>query len=104
MTCKVAVKINLTCAQSVSCFLTCPELIKSGDLGVCKYGERCTFAFNQLEIDIWTAERKGNLDRNFLFEKPEAKVDARNSIIQLLQENKGMFIYLCQVSVSILSP
>lgn len=84
-------------------FLTCAELLKSGDLGVCKYGEKCTFAYNQLEIDVWTEERKGTLDRNLLFETQAAKLDPVNSIIRLLQENKGMYIFLCQVSSRILS-
>uniref|UniRef100_A0A3P9IDV5 Zinc finger CCCH-type containing 7B n=1 Tax=Oryzias latipes TaxID=8090 RepID=A0A3P9IDV5_ORYLA len=66
------------------------------DLGVCKYGENCTFAYNQLEIDVWTVERKGTLDRNLLFGAEDGKLDPVNSIICLLRENKGMFIFLCQ--------
>uniref|UniRef100_A0A7N6BZM6 C3H1-type domain-containing protein n=1 Tax=Anabas testudineus TaxID=64144 RepID=A0A7N6BZM6_ANATE len=65
--------------------------MKSGDLGLCKYGEKCTFAYNQLEIDVWTEERKGTLNRNLLFES-----DPVNSIIHLLQEHKGAFVFLCQ--------
>uniref|UniRef100_A0A8C7X976 Zinc finger CCCH-type containing 7B n=1 Tax=Oryzias sinensis TaxID=183150 RepID=A0A8C7X976_9TELE len=71
------------------------------DLGVCKYGENCTFAYNQLEIDVWTEERKGTLDRNLLFGAEDGKLDPVNSIICLLRENKGMFIFLCQVSCCI---
>ncbi|XP_017272166.1 zinc finger CCCH domain-containing protein 7B isoform X1 [Kryptolebias marmoratus] len=77
-------------------FVLCRNLLKSGDLGVCEYGERCTFAYNQLEIDVWTEERRGTLDRNLLFETTAVKLDPVNSIICLLQENKGMFIFLCQ--------
>lgn len=73
-------------------------MLKSGDLGLCKYGENCTFAYNQLEIDVWTEERKGTLDRNLLFGAEDGKLDPVNSIICLLRENKGMFIFLCQVS------
>lgn len=76
------------------CFLTCPELLNSGDLGLCKYGEKCTFAYNQLEIDVWTEERKETLNRNLLFES-----DPVNGIIHLLQEHKGSFVFLCQVSL-----
>ncbi|XP_035805332.2 zinc finger CCCH domain-containing protein 7B-like isoform X3 [Amphiprion ocellaris] len=76
-------------------FVICRELLKSGDLGLCKYGENCTFAYNQLEIDVWTEERKGKLDRDLLFETP-SKLDPVNAIIRLLQENKGMFMFLCQ--------
>ncbi|XP_061555731.1 zinc finger CCCH domain-containing protein 7B-like isoform X2 [Phycodurus eques] len=76
-------------------FVLCREL--SGDLGLCKFGEKCTFAFHQLEIDVWTEERKGTLDRNLLFGPPGVtNVDPANSIIRLLQEHKGMFIFLCQ--------
>ncbi|XP_019122488.2 zinc finger CCCH domain-containing protein 7B isoform X1 [Larimichthys crocea] len=77
-------------------FALCKELLKSGDLGVCKYGEKCTFAYNQLEIDVWTEERKGALDRNLLFETTADKLDPVISIIRLLQEHKGVFMFLCQ--------
>ncbi|KAM9346032.1 zinc finger CCCH domain-containing protein 7B-like [Symphorus nematophorus] len=77
-------------------FVLCKELLNSGDLGLCKYGERCTFAYNQLEIDVWTEERKGTLDRNLLFETAAGKLDPVNNVIRLVQENKGMFLFLCQ--------
>lgn len=77
-------------------FVLCRELLKSGDVGLCKYGEKCNFAFNQLEIDVWTEERKGILDRKLLFETAAVKLDPVNSIIRLLQEHKGMFVFLCQ--------
>uniref|UniRef100_A0A3B4B0H9 C3H1-type domain-containing protein n=1 Tax=Periophthalmus magnuspinnatus TaxID=409849 RepID=A0A3B4B0H9_9GOBI len=65
------------------------------DLGLCKYGEDCTFAFNQMEIDVWTEERKGRFDRKLLCEKPAVKQEPVNGVIQILQENKGVFIFLC---------
>ncbi|XP_075999015.1 zinc finger CCCH domain-containing protein 7B-like isoform X2 [Genypterus blacodes] len=77
-------------------FVLCRELLKSGDIGLCKYGEKCTFAFNQIEIDVWTEERKGTLDRSALFDTTPVKLDPVNSIIRLLQENKGIFMFLCQ--------
>uniref|UniRef100_A0A8C2YZK9 Zinc finger CCCH-type containing 7Ba n=1 Tax=Cyclopterus lumpus TaxID=8103 RepID=A0A8C2YZK9_CYCLU len=77
-------------------FVLCRELLKSGDLGLCKFGENCTFAYNQLEIDVWTEERKGRLDRNLLFDTSGLKLDPVNSIIRLLREDKGMFMFLCQ--------
>lgn len=80
------------------CFLIFPELLKSGELGVCKYGEKCTFAYNQMEIDVWTEEKKGRLDRTRLFGTKAFKLDPVSSIICLLQENKGTFMFLCQVS------
>lgn len=76
-------------------FVLCREIQQSGDRGLCKYGENCTFAFNQLEIDVWTEERKGTFNRNLLFDKPAKKQDPLKGIIQILQENKGMFIFLC---------
>ncbi|XP_036945103.1 zinc finger CCCH domain-containing protein 7B-like isoform X2 [Acanthopagrus latus] len=77
-------------------FVLCRELLKSGDLGLCKFGENCTFAFNQLEIDVWTEERKRTLDRNLLFETASVRLDPVNRIIRLLQEHKGTFMFLCQ--------
>ncbi|XP_037333028.2 zinc finger CCCH-type containing 7Ba isoform X3 [Pungitius pungitius] len=77
-------------------FVLCRELINSGDLGLCKYGENCTFAYNQLEIDVWTEERKGRLDRNLLFDTSGLKLDPVNSVIHLLHEDRGMFMFLCQ--------
>ncbi|XP_023204725.1 zinc finger CCCH domain-containing protein 7B-like [Xiphophorus maculatus] len=77
-------------------FVLCRELLRSGDAGVCKFGEKCTFAYNQLEIDVWTEERKGRLDRFSLLGASAVQLDPVNSIIGLLQEHKGMFIFLCQ--------
>ncbi|XP_078140633.1 zinc finger CCCH domain-containing protein 7B-like [Centroberyx gerrardi] len=77
-------------------FKLCTELLKSGDLGLCKFGEKCTFAFNQLEIDVWTEERKGTLDRILLFEPAAVRLDPILSVVRLLQEHKGMFMFLCQ--------
>uniref|UniRef100_UPI0037E75EB9 zinc finger CCCH domain-containing protein 7B-like isoform X2 n=1 Tax=Semicossyphus pulcher TaxID=241346 RepID=UPI0037E75EB9 len=77
-------------------FVLCRELLKSGDEGLCKYGEKCNFAFNQLEIDVWMEERKGTLDRTLLFATAAVKLDPVNSIIRLLQENKGIYVFLCQ--------
>ncbi|XP_029294224.1 zinc finger CCCH domain-containing protein 7B-like isoform X2 [Cottoperca gobio] len=74
-------------------FVLCRELLKFGH---CKFKEDCTFAYNQLEIDVWTEERKGTLDRNLLFEKAGFQMDPVKSIIRLLQENEGIFMFLCQ--------
>uniref|UniRef100_A0A3B4Y6I1 Zinc finger CCCH-type containing 7B n=1 Tax=Seriola lalandi dorsalis TaxID=1841481 RepID=A0A3B4Y6I1_SERLL len=75
------------------CFPSRPELLDTGD---CKFGEDCTFAYNQLEIDVWTEERKGMLDRSLLFEPASVTLDPVTSIIRLLQEHKGTFMFLCQ--------
>lgn len=82
-------------ASFSAAYVLCREILQSGDLGVCKYGEDCTFAFNQLEIDVWTEERKGKFDREALFEKPGMKQDPVKGIIKILEEHKGMFIFLC---------
>uniref|UniRef100_A0A3Q4G8S2 Zinc finger CCCH-type containing 7B n=1 Tax=Neolamprologus brichardi TaxID=32507 RepID=A0A3Q4G8S2_NEOBR len=58
--------------------------------------KKCTFAYNQMEIDVWTEEKKGRLDRNRLFGTKSFKLDPVSSIICLLQENKGTFMFLCQ--------
>ncbi|KAM6965983.1 zinc finger CCCH domain-containing protein 7B-like [Tautogolabrus adspersus] len=77
-------------------FVLCRELLSSGDLAVCKYGEECNFAFNQLEIDVWTEERKGRLDRRRLFDSSAVHHDPVSSILRLIQENKGVYMFLCQ--------
>ncbi|XP_034566449.1 zinc finger CCCH domain-containing protein 7B-like [Notolabrus celidotus] len=77
-------------------FVLCRELLQSGDQGLCKYGENCNFAFNQLEIDVWSVERKGALVRTLLFESTANKLDPVSSVIHLSQEHKGVFMFLCQ--------
>ncbi|XP_074552268.1 zinc finger CCCH domain-containing protein 7B-like isoform X2 [Halichoeres trimaculatus] len=77
-------------------FVLCRELLKSGDEGVCKYGEKCNFAFNQLEIDVWMLEREGALVRKLLFESTADSLDPVSRVTQLLQEDKGVFMFLCQ--------
>lgn len=71
------------------------DMMRTGNSSQCKFGENCTFAYNQLEIDVWTMERTGKLDRNLLFES--SKLDPVNCIIRLLQEFKGAFVFICQV-------
>lgn len=77
-------------------FVICRDLLTTGDLSQCKYGEKCTFAANQLEIDVWTEERKGRLDRGLLFDTTPLKLDPVSAVIRVLQENRGMFVFLCQ--------
>lgn len=71
--------------------------MRTGNSSKCKFGENCTFAYNQLEIDVWTLERSGRLDRNLLFESTATKLDPENRITRLLQEYQGVFVFLCQV-------
>lgn len=65
--------------------------------GLCKFGEDCNFAFNQLEIDVWTEERNGRLDRKRLFETAALQMDPINNIKHLLQDHSGAYTFLCQV-------
>lgn len=74
------------------------DMIRTGNSSSCKFGENCTFGYNQLEIDVWTMERNGKLDRNLLFESTATKLDPVNRIARLLQEYQGVFVFLCQVS------
>eukprot|EP00079_Xenopus_tropicalis_P009872 XP_002934256.1 PREDICTED: zinc finger CCCH domain-containing protein 7B [Xenopus tropicalis] len=60
----------------------------------CKYREDCTFAYYQEEIDVWNEERKLTLRRDQLFLLPSG-VKA-GTVTWLLQEHKGIFIFLCQ--------
>lgn len=74
------------------------DMMRTGNSSSCKFGENCTFAYNQLEIDVWTMERNGKLDRNLLFEATATQLDPVNRITRLLQEYQGVFVFLCQVS------
>ncbi|XP_031432761.1 zinc finger CCCH domain-containing protein 7B [Clupea harengus] len=66
----------------------------------CKYGENCTFAYYQEEIDVWTQERRGTLIRELLF-TPLGSTGTHThthtlTISQLLQIHTGMFMFLCE--------
>lgn len=74
------------------------DMMRTGSSSHCKFGENCTFAYNQLEIDVWTMERTGKLDRNLLFDTTATKLEPVNRITRLLQEYQGVFVFLCQVS------
>lgn len=74
------------------------DMMRTGNSSSCKFGENCTFAYNQLEIDVWTMERNGKLDRNLLFEATATQLDPVNRITRLLQEYQGVFVFLCRVS------
>ncbi|KAL2100702.1 hypothetical protein ACEWY4_002463 [Coilia grayii] len=61
----------------------------------CKYGENCTFAYYQEEIDVWTQERKGALMRELLFDPLAFCSRQTLTISHLLQTHSGMFMFLC---------
>uniref|UniRef100_A0AAY5L6Y9 C3H1-type domain-containing protein n=1 Tax=Esox lucius TaxID=8010 RepID=A0AAY5L6Y9_ESOLU len=75
-------------------FMLCKEVLESQ---VCKYGEDCTFAYCQEEVDVWTLERKEVLNRELLFERQGPNDKTTLSITRLLQLQNGMFMYLCGV-------
>lgn len=64
----------------------------------CKYGDNCTFAYHQEEIDVWTEERKGTLNRDLLFDPLGGLKRGSLTIAKLLKEHQGIFTFLCEVS------
>ncbi|KAM4721534.1 zinc finger CCCH domain-containing protein 7B [Rhinophrynus dorsalis] len=72
-------------------YMQCKEIQTRQD---CKYGENCTFAYYQEEIDVWNEERKGALHRSQLFLLPVGIKP--ESVASLLKEHNGIFTFLCQ--------
>lgn len=70
----------------------------------CQYGENCTFAYCQEEIDVWTQERKGALSRELLFDPLGSTERRALSVTRLLQLHMGMFMFLCEVRPPPLPP
>lgn len=63
----------------------------------CKYGDNCTFAYHQEEIDVWTEERKGTLNRDLLFDPLGGIKRGNLTITKILKEHQGIFTFLCEV-------
>ncbi|KAI2666900.1 Zinc finger CCCH domain-containing protein 7B [Labeo rohita] len=59
---------------------------------VCKYGEGCTFAYCQEEIDVWTQERRGLLVRELLFNPLSTNERQALSVTELLNIHTGIMI------------
>ncbi|XP_041735551.1 zinc finger CCCH domain-containing protein 7B-like isoform X1 [Coregonus clupeaformis] len=75
-------------------FMLCKEVLETQK---CKYREGCTFAYCQEEVDVWTLERKGALNRELLFDPQSPNNDRPTlGITCLLQLHNGMFMYLCE--------
>uniref|UniRef100_A0A8C7TBN4 Zinc finger CCCH-type containing 7B n=1 Tax=Oncorhynchus mykiss TaxID=8022 RepID=A0A8C7TBN4_ONCMY len=75
-------------------FMLCKEVLETQK---CKYRAGCTFAYCQEEVDVWTLERKGALNRELLFDSQSPNNDRPTlSIKCLLQLHNGMFMYLCE--------
>ncbi|XP_051988841.1 zinc finger CCCH domain-containing protein 7A-like [Xyrauchen texanus] len=75
-------------------FVLCREILENQ---VCKFGEDCTFAYCQEEIDVWTQERRGLLVRELLFNPLATNQRQALSVIKLLNMHTGMFMFLCEV-------
>lgn len=73
----------------------CVEVLENQE---CKYGEDCTFAYYQEEIDVWTKERRGLLVRELLFSPFSTNERPELSVIKLLNVHAGMFMFLCEVN------
>uniref|UniRef100_A0A8C1TXK9 Zinc finger CCCH domain-containing protein 7B-like n=1 Tax=Cyprinus carpio TaxID=7962 RepID=A0A8C1TXK9_CYPCA len=74
-------------------FVLCKEVQERQE---CQYGENCTFAYCQEEIDVWTQERKGALSRELLFDPLGTNERRALSVTRLLQLHMGMFMFLCE--------
>ncbi|XP_051928233.1 zinc finger CCCH domain-containing protein 7B isoform X1 [Hippocampus zosterae] len=74
-------------------FVLCKEVQERQE---CQYGENCTFAYCQEEINVWTQERKGALSRELLFDPLGSTERRALSVTRLLQLHMGMFMFLCE--------
>uniref|UniRef100_UPI00358F7E37 zinc finger CCCH domain-containing protein 7A n=1 Tax=Myxine glutinosa TaxID=7769 RepID=UPI00358F7E37 len=71
-------------------YYMCKEVAEGVD---CSYPGRCTFAYCQEEIDVWTLERKGIFHRDHLFDTGPSK--PRITLAQILAEHRGGYLFLC---------
>ncbi|XP_038612277.1 zinc finger CCCH domain-containing protein 7B isoform X2 [Tachyglossus aculeatus] len=78
----------------VGSYYLCKDMINKQD---CKYGDNCTFAYHQEEIDVWTEERKGTLNRDLLFDPLGGVRRGTLTIDKLLKEHQGIFTFLCEI-------
>ncbi|KAI6079650.1 Zinc finger CCCH domain-containing protein 7B isoform X4 [Aix galericulata] len=78
----------------VGSYYLCKDMLNKQD---CKYGDNCTFAYHQEEIDVWTEERKGTLNRDLLFDPLGGIKQSSLTIAKLLKEHQGIFTFLCEV-------
>uniref|UniRef100_A0A8D0H4N5 Zinc finger CCCH-type containing 7B n=1 Tax=Sphenodon punctatus TaxID=8508 RepID=A0A8D0H4N5_SPHPU len=78
----------------IGSYYLCKDMINKQD---CKYGDNCTFAYHQEEIDVWTEERKGTLNRDLLFDPLGGIKRGSLTIAKLLKEHQGIFTFLCEI-------
>ncbi|XP_026877845.2 zinc finger CCCH-type containing 7Ba isoform X1 [Electrophorus electricus] len=83
-----------TRSNFLGAYVLCKEVLERQD---CKYGEACTFAYCQEEIDVWTQERRGLLTRELLFNPLSTNQRQALSVIKLLNMHNGMFMFLCEM-------
>ncbi|XP_072889563.1 zinc finger CCCH domain-containing protein 7B [Hemitrygon akajei] len=74
-------------------YYLCNDIVSKGE---CKFGDRCTFAYSQEEIDVWTLERKGAINRELLFDPLGGDTRCSLTVAKLLKEHLGHFMYLCE--------
>ncbi|NWX08000.1 Z3H7A protein, partial [Caloenas nicobarica] len=79
-----------TKTQYVGPYYICKDVAAEEE---CRYPGHCTFAYCQEEIDVWTLERKGALNREALF-GGNGKINL--TVSRLLQEHHGLFMFLCE--------
>ncbi|XP_051569358.1 zinc finger CCCH domain-containing protein 7B-like isoform X2 [Myxocyprinus asiaticus] len=87
------IRLRPTHKNFQSAFVLCREILENQ---VCTFGEDCTFAYCQEEIDVWTQERRGLLVRELLFNHLATNQRQALSVIKLLNEHTGMFMFLCE--------
>ncbi|XP_074083124.1 zinc finger CCCH domain-containing protein 7B [Macrotis lagotis] len=78
----------------IGSYYLCKDMLNKQD---CKYGDNCTFAYHQEEIDVWTEERKGTLNRDLLFDPLGGVKRGSLTIAKLLKEHQGIFTFLCEI-------
>ncbi|XP_053299534.1 zinc finger CCCH domain-containing protein 7A isoform X3 [Pleuronectes platessa] len=83
-----------TKTQYVGPYYICKEVAVGKE---CLYPGHCTFAYCQEEIDVWTLERKGFISRELLFDPYGPNSNIRLSVPKILQEHRGIFMFLCGV-------
>ncbi|XP_051994510.1 zinc finger CCCH-type containing 7Ba isoform X1 [Xyrauchen texanus] len=87
------IRVRPTHKNFQGAFVLCREIIENQ---VCKFGEDCTFAYCQEEIDVWTLERRGLLVRELLFNPLATNQKQALSVIKILNVHMGMFMFLCE--------
>ncbi|XP_036390597.1 zinc finger CCCH domain-containing protein 7A-like isoform X1 [Megalops cyprinoides] len=75
-------------------YYICKEVLLGEE---CSYHGHCTFAYCQEEIDVWTLERKGFINRDLICDPLGNGGKINYTIPKILQEHHGIFMFLCEV-------